>query len=639
MTNRLAVGMMMKKKVARQLNLKTSNYNLPNNFRNILNSQAPTTFTYKNLQFRTQKNAEMAMKAKIANRKNIARAYAIGGKVERRQNVTLTPEQKARWNAEKAKIKRNIAIQRAIVNERFRNILLKTKNAELVSHHGKKKNYLMEARRKLRKALAPANNAPPRPANNSPPRPANGPVNLPPVVAARIRENSGNSCNAMCIRISKMPLRDHQKRVCKVIRRQRGLIVVHSVGTGKTLTAVTASQCFLADNPGARVIVLTPLSLIDNFKKAMLGYGISNKDPRYDIMSHQAFLYRFKKAHQYKVGNNDPLRGNMVIIDEAHNFRTQPLIGKKEGQPYDTDARWMIRATRTAARVLCLTATPFVNTEKDLHNLVAMTKSTNIANNNKTKWAGLFSFYERDHSDPNFPRVNMFQQEIKMSQTFFKVYENLFTMAVEDFKGVNISNSEKFLLRMRQLVGGYMKNGENPKAEWTLNKIVEALEKGGRIVVYASFINTGIGRVEEQLKKFGIGYNAIHGDVTRAERTKIINEYNSGKSPVLLITQAGGQGIDLKETSDIILFDIVWNPANEAQIIGRGVRFGSHAALPPAKRVVNVHRLALKMPIADEPKLYSTDSKLIKIVEQKREKMEKVLNEIRTKYSIERGRA
>jgi SNF2 family DNA or RNA helicase len=626
MTNRLAVGRNINKRVIRQINVKTSNYNLPNNFRNILDTNYPTEFEYKKALFKSQKNAELAMRARAAGQKNVVKAFTKGGNVRLRKAVNLTPNQKTTWNADKEKLKRNIAIARAIVNQRYRNLLLKTKNAKLVSRHGKVKTYLMEARRKLKKAVG-----------SSPPKPANSP-NMKPIPSIAIKENAGN-CSAACVRISKMPLRDHQKRVCKVIRGQRGLIVVHSVGTGKTLTAVTASQCFLMDNPGARVIVLTPLSLIDNFKKAMVGYGISNKDPRYDIMSHQAFLYRFKKAHQAKVGNKDPLRGNMVIIDEAHNFRTQPLIGKKDGQAYDTDAKWMIRATRTAARVLCLTATPFVNTEKDLHNLIAMTKSTNIANNNKTKWAGLFSFYERDHNDPNFPRVNMFTQEIKMSQTFFKVYEDLFTMAVEDFKGVNISNSEKFLLRMRQLVGGYMKNGENPKAEWTLNKIIEALEKGGRIVVYASFINTGIGRVEEQLKKFGIGYNAIHGDVSRAERTKIINEYNSGKSPVLLITQAGGQGIDLKETSDIILFDIVWNPANEAQIIGRGVRFGSHAALPPAKRVVNVHRLALKMPVADEPKLYSTDSKLIAIVEQKRAKMEKVLNEIRTKYSIERARA
>lgn len=585
----------------------------------LLNSKYPTEFEYKKAVFKSQKNAELAMRAKAAGKKNVVKAFIKGGNVRLRKKVNLTPNQQAKWNADKEKLKRNIAIARAIQNKTYRNTLLKANNAKL-------KTYLTEARRKLKKVYTA-----------SPPKPANSP-NMRPIPAITIKENAGN-CSAACVRISKMPLRDHQKRVCKVIRGQRGLIVVHSVGTGKTLTAVTASQCFLMDNPGARVIVLTPLSLIDNFKKAMVGYGISNKDPRYEIMSHQAFLYRFKKAIQNKVGNKDPLRGNMVIIDEAHNFRTQPLVHKKEGQPYDTDAKWMIRATRTAARVLCLTATPFVNTEKDLLNLVAMTKSTNIANNNKTKWSGLFSFYERDHNDPNFPRVNMFQQEIKMSPTFFKVYEQLFTKAAEDFKGVNISNSESFLLRMRQLVGGYMKTGENPKAEWTLEKIVKALENGGRVVVYASFINTGIGRVEEQLKKFGIGYNAIHGDVTRAERTKIINEYNSGKSPVLLITQAGGQGIDLKETSDIILFDIVWNPANEAQIIGRGVRFGSHAALSAAKRVVNVHRLALKMPIADEPKLYSTDSKLIQIVEQKRAKMEKVMNEIRTKYSIERGRA
>ena len=626
MSNRLAVGKNVNKNTARRINRKTSEYNLPNNFRKILNSEAPTEFIYKKGTFLTQKNAELANRAKYyANNKRVAKAFTKGGDVALRKKVNLTPNQKAKWNADKEKIKRNIAIQRAIVNQKFRNTLLKTKNAKLLNSQAKVKTYLMEARRKLKKALG-----------SSPPKPANSP-NMKPIPAIVVKENAG--CTAACVRISKMPLRDHQKRVCKVIRRQRGLIVVHSVGTGKTLTAVTASQCFLEDNPGARVIVLTPLSLIDNFKKAMIGYGISNKDPRYDIMSHQAFLYRFKKAHQEKVGNKDPLRGNMVIIDEAHNFRTQPLIHKKGGHAYDTDAKWMIRATRTAARVLCLTATPFVNNEKDMLNLIAMTKSTNINNQNKTKWPGLFSFYERDHNDPNFPRVNMYTQEIKMSTTFFKVYEELFTRAAEDFKGVNISNSERFLLRMRQLVGGYMKNGENPKAEWTLNKIVEALEKGGRIVVYASFINTGIGRVEEQLKKFGIGYNAIHGDVTRAERTKIINEYNSGKSPVLLITQAGGQGIDLKETSDIILFDIVWNPANEAQIIGRGVRFGSHTALSPGRRFVNVHRLALKMPIADQPKLYSTDSKMIKIVEQKREKMEKVLNEIRTKYSIERGRA
>jgi hypothetical protein len=233
----------------------------------------------------------------------------------------------------------------------------------------------------------------------------------------------------------------------------------------------------------------------------------------------------------------------------------------------------------------------------------------------------------------------MYTQEILMTDEYFKVYEPLYRRLIKNHPGMNISNSPSFYLKFRQLVGGYMKTGPNPKADWTIGKIVETLEKGGRIVIYATFVETGIGRVEEKLKKYGIGYNAIHGDVTRAERTKIINEYNSGKTPVLLITQAGGQGIDLKETSDIVLFDIVWNPANEAQIIGRGVRFGSHEGLPAAKRVVNVHRLALKMPVPNQEGLASMDSLMIAFVEKKRALMEQVMNDIRTKYSIERGRA
>lgn len=586
-----------------------------------------TEFIYKGQKFMSQKDALMAVKALFAKRKNIAKAWVKNGNAAMRQNVTLNAEQQAKWNAARKGFITEIAIARAIANENYRRQLAKTKNANL-----------QNARANILRRFPPKANSPPARNEGAP---------LPAPVSIKVKEDACNS--AACIRISKMPLKEHQTRVCKVIRKQRGLIVVHSVGSGKTLTAVTASQCFLHDHPGAKVFVLTPLTLIDNFKKAMVGYGLKNNDDRYIIISHETFLSRFKKAIQNKVPvtrdgftiTSDPFKGNMVIIDEAHRFRTQPLIVKdKAGQAYNTDARWMIRAARGAERILCLTATPFVNTEKDLLNLVSMVKAKDFANNNRSKWGGLFSFYERDHKDPNFPRVNMYDQKIKMSQTFYKVYEQIFEATADKFPPqMNISSSEKFLLKMRQAVGGYMKKGENPKSEWIINKVLEVLEKKGRVFIYASFIDTGIGRVEEQFKKFGINFNAIHGDVPRAERTRIIDEYNSGQTPVLLITQAGGVGIDLKETSDIILFDNVWNPANESQIIGRGVRFGSHARLPPEKRVVNVHRLILDLPTGHDPRIFSADVVMTKtFIEPKRKKMEMVLNAIRTKYSIEATR-
>jgi superfamily II DNA or RNA helicase len=641
MPNRLGVGRNINKRVAKQLNVKTKNYNLPTNFRNTLNTSSRTEFVYQKKTFTSQKNAEMAVKALIAGKKNIAKAWVKNGNTAMRRNVSLNASQKAMWDAKKNEFKRNIAIARAIANERYRKALMATKNAQLVSKHGKVKKYLMNARSNVLRRFPPATAPAAHRVNEGAPLPA--------PVTVRVRNQE--ACTPACVRISKMPLRDYQKRVCKVMRSQRGLIVVHSVGTGKTLTAVTASQCFLADNPGAKVFVLTPVTLMDNFRKAMRAYGISNSDSRYVIISHQMFLSRYKEAvlNRKVINRNgiqissDPFRGHMVIIDEAHVFRTQPLIKKQAGQAYDTDARWMIRATRSAERVLCLTATPFFNTEKDLLNLVAMTKSGNTPNNNKTTWKNLFSFYERDHADPNFPKVNMFDVKVPMSMDYYRDYERVFLAERAHFpKNVNISESEAFLLKMRQLVGGFKKNQEeNPKAEWVLNKVVEVLEKKGRVVIYATFKDTGIGRVEEQFKKFKIHFNAIHGDIPAKERTRIIDEYNSGRSPVLLITQAGGVGIDLKKTSDMILFDNVWNPANEEQIIGRGVRFGSHADLPKEKQVVNVHRLVLDLPPGANTSggVFSADLVMTKqIIEPKRAKMAAVLNDIRTKYAIERSR-
>jgi len=642
MPNRIGVG----KNATAALNKKTQNYNLPANFRKTLNTNNKTEFVYKGLTFTSQKNAEMSKKAAIAKKPNIAMAWTKNGSAALRRNVTLNAAQQSKWNAKKNEYKTEIAIARAIANEKYRKALMATKNATLISKGAKVKKYLMNARSNALRRF------PPMPAPAAPAAaPANGGlINIPPPVVVKVK--NAEACTPACVRISKIPLRDYQKRVCSVIRRQKGLIVVHSVGTGKTLTAVTASQCFLADNPGAKVFVLTPVTLMDNFRKAMRAYGISNSDPRYIIMGHQNFIGRYKEAVLYKkvVNRNgiqitsDPFRGNMVIIDEAHIYRTQPLVKKdKAGQAYDTDAKWMIRATRSAERVLCLTATPFYNSEKDLLNLVSMTKSTDFPNHNKTKWTNLFSFYERDHADPNFPRVNMMDVKVPMSMAYYNQYADIFRKERAKYPAnMNISNSDKFYLKLRQLVGGFKKNqDENPKAEWVLKKVVEVLEKKGRMFVFANFRDTGVGRVEEQLKKFKIPFNAIHGDVAARDRTQIINDYNNGSVPILIITHAGGVGIDLKKTSDIVLFDNVWNPADEEQIIGRGVRFGSHIDLPKEKQVVNVHRLIIDVPPGANTSggvvswdLYMTTT----YIEPKREKMAAVLNEIRTKYAIERRR-
>src|SRR5437868_5419575 len=96
-----------------------------------------------------------------------------------------------------------------------------------------------------------------------------------------------------CIEQSSLPLKEHQIRVVNHIRNHRGLIVSHVVGSGKTLTAVTATQCYLEDNPNGEVLIVTPVSLQDNFKKEMRAYGVDpDKSPwknKYKFFTLQGF--------------------------------------------------------------------------------------------------------------------------------------------------------------------------------------------------------------------------------------------------------------------------------------------------------------------------------------------------------------
>ena len=64
-----------------------------------------------------------------------------------------------------------------------------------------------------------------------------------------------------------------------------------------------------------------------------------------------------------------------------------------------------------------------------------------------------------------------------------------------------------------------------------------------------------------------------------------------------MITKAGGEGLDLKEVRNVILFEKGWNVAGEEQVIGRAVRLKSHIGLDDEKdKLVTVYHLVVVKP-------------------------------------------
>ena len=117
-----------------------------------------------------------------------------------------------------------------------------------------------------------------------------------------------------------------------------------------------------------------------------------------------------------------------------------------------------------------------------------------------------------------------------------------------------------------------------------------------RALVYSNFMESGIGSYAKQLDKLGIPYGMYTGDLTSAQKKELVDLYNSGKLPVLLASGAGSEGLDLKGTRLIQLLEPHWNDSRLQQVIGRGIRYKSHANLPKEDRNVLVQKYIADLP-------------------------------------------
>ena len=101
-----------------------------------------------------------------------------------------------------------------------------------------------------------------------------------------------------------------------------------------------------------------------------------------------------------------------------------------------------------------------------------------------------------------------------------------------------------------------------------------------RGVVYSNYIGAGLKPYSRKLTELGIPHNLFTGETRPEDRARYVNEYNSGKAPVLLISGAGSEGLDLKGTRAVQLLEPHWNNSRGEQAVGRGIRYKSHAHLP-----------------------------------------------------------
>ncbi len=130
---------------------------------------------------------------------------------------------------------------------------------------------------------------------------------------------------------------------------------------------------------------------------------------------------------------------------------------------------------------------------------------------------------------------------------------------------------------------------ESGKMQMLLDLLKSIQEQGEKTLIFTQFAEMGHllkSTIEEEL---GLRTHFYHGGCTQTQRSEMIQDFqeNPDCKVLILSLKAGGTGLNLVAASQVIHYDLWWNPAIEAQATDRAFRIGQ-------KRNVQVHRFITK---------------------------------------------
>ncbi len=141
----------------------------------------------------------------------------------------------------------------------------------------------------------------------------------------------------------------------------------------------------------------------------------------------------------------------------------------------------------------------------------------------------------------------------------------------------DVQRLNTFSSSLRQVSNGTQAFSKHPEREPTSPKIRTAAERlhqrykedpNFRGVVYSNYLESGIQPYSQELKKRGIPHQILTGSLPKAQRDEMVKKYNSGESPVMLISSAGAEGLDLKGTKLVQIMEPHFNDSKLAQVRG-----------------------------------------------------------------------
>ncbi|GAQ91172.1 DNA excision repair protein ERCC-6 [Klebsormidium nitens] len=440
-------------------------------------------------------------------------------------------------------------------------------------------------------------------------------------------------------------LHRHQiQAVCLLLQPHvRGALLLYSMGAGKTLTAIACIDNLRRQFPGkyGRTVILAPASMLDTWESEMQRYAPIANVGEIHLGTHNSF----DKMPQEHI--KAFCRDAILVIDEVHNARNS---GKQRSDRIAVGGR-------AAGKIVLLSGTPVVNQPSDIAPILDMIKpgcmptsrkgfNTVFGNDGMAQRALMRAAlscavlaYRSPADDLRYPRMTIRDTIVRMTpsqvmaqeahgeppQSYYDadltgepdpelmrfydtaraicnslVYRDGVLVSPPDVAGIELAAG----VAAANHAGGNMQI-VCPKLKLAVRHLVSRLGPSPdddtwrrcKTVFFTHSVNMhGVGTLRMLLAAENIPFGEIIGTKSLKQRTDAIEAFNNDDLHVLILSEAGGEGLNLKGTRYFHMLEPQWNSTSENQAIARAARFKSHTHLPQNEQHVDVFRYLCVMP-------------------------------------------
>lgn len=390
------------------------------------------------------------------------------------------------------------------------------------------------------------------------------------------------------------------------IHEDKGALVAHGMGLGKTLTALTVMEAFAHRRPESRLIVTCPKGMVsswgDEIDKwcacgllTLDGHPIQTSDgdkgTAYSVNQwsrHGGVLIVGHDQFKRMVTVNAlPIEANtVVVVDEAHLLKTA------------TTQIYAVIAQLPTNKRIFMTGTPMQNNLREYYTMIELLQpgllGASVAEFNRVFGNVIDSGMQKD-STP---------QQVAASERCVTTLRLKAALVMHAMSSTILHSAIKPKHEFRILHGC---KPVKEDASWIVERHnVHDAARQHKVEVAVGIIDAiRLSTPDDSIVVFSTRNDTLStiqtlraggmytGSVDSAKRDARIAAFKESKGSILYVaTRAGGVGVNLSFGNRVILVDASWNPADDAQAVSRCYRMGQ-------EKVTYVYRLIAEGTLED----------------------------------------